>query len=606
MKNKILVALLILVVGVFLAVGCDNATTPPIAEKESINLSHYPPRKFVTLDTLHPYDAINYGMFDDQLTKSTTVPQGGTNVSLTTEGKYSVFIPEGFQPKSTAVVILVPDDTTAEEFARSKIGLDWIEQSIVTKEFVVAFAEPEDGGKWNVSLDGSKRNEAAFLRDVFVSIRNKSITDNAFISVDKNGVSLVGYDEGASMAAVVAASWPAMFANTILVNPKSFDSNKVNSILEAEAYPFIIDGVKGYGDLTNGEIAMPMYVYAGNNSAIANQIVAKWSTINANAFHDDSTYDASLAVSKIITSSSAVSLYDAVKANNRYMGYPGGTVRTKLDLMKDARFENHLEEKIGDDGLFRRWTVFTPSSYDKTKETPLVVVLHGSSSAIKDIAEESRWDLVAEDNGFLVLYIQGYPRGTTGIPIPSWMQSAAALANEGRDNIDINYIEKVVDSVIASRNVDEERIYLTGHSLGSMMTTTVMNSYLYDKFAAYAPVGMLYGPQGNPAHLRPLWAMLGEYDMQGAAQGNTAALNWAKNQDNTVTGKSSEEFEAGYATEKFKTTIYEVSGDPLVKFTVASQSPHVYMAEESRLIWDRFFKLIKRTDDGSIVYTADV
>lgn len=70
------------------------------------------PVKYAYVDPSRPYDAINYGLFDYQLTSSVTTPRGGEDVEKTTEGMYSIFIPKGSQPKARAVIILIPDGTT--------------------------------------------------------------------------------------------------------------------------------------------------------------------------------------------------------------------------------------------------------------------------------------------------------------------------------------------------------------------------------------------------------------------------------------------------------------------------------------------------------------
>ena len=111
---------------------------------------------------------------------------------------------------------------------------------------------------------------------------------------------------------------------------------------------------------------------------------------------------------------------------------------------------------------------YVSSSYDGSSSVPLVVALHGSSASITDLPEESRWSDVADEYGFIVVFIQGYPAGSPN-PYPAWFTYAGA-------QVDIDYIKAVVGKVQDRYNIDSERMYLTGHSLGSMMTQMFASS----------------------------------------------------------------------------------------------------------------------------------
>ncbi len=597
-KAAICVTSIFLVLGLLL-VSCDGQ--PPIDKTT--------PVRNATVDAAKPYDAIHWGLFHDQVTSSTTTPRGGSDIAVTTQGTYSLYIPQGLQPKSRTLLILVPNGKTSKEFASSEIGKRWIDLSYSTKEFAVVFAEPQDG-TWNVSLASTGRDERAFMYDLFASIRNKKVNvTNAFLSVDKNGASLIGYGAGADMAGVLAAGWPAMFSNTTLVEPTSFPA-VIPTLLDEGAYPYIIDGKKGFGELKNGNIAMPLYI-SSNNPSLKAHYMDTWSEVNFNAYAGDKTIDRTFTKAVSLNDSDVGEIYQVARANGRFMGYPGGTIRAHLDF-SSSRFKT-FEEQL--DGLLRRWKVYTPASYNASVETPMVVVLHGSSAAISDIAEESRWTDVADAAGCLVTFIQGYPSSSdtaTSIPIPAWNMSDASS-----NNADIKYIETVVERVKAGWNVNSERVYLTGHSLGSMMTTCVAASPISNLFAAYAPVGMIFGttqyPQGfTLGNKVPTWAFLGQYDMQGSgftgtgpyAGGGVQIATWATLNGVTDVTTPAPTYENSIETDKFATYTYlDASNAPMAKYTVVKQSPHVYMPEESYLIWNSFFKHFSRLADGTVVYT---
>ena len=63
------------------------------------------------VDPAKPYDAPVRGMFHNQPVRSETVG-----------GEYSVYIPETLQPWRPVVIVLPPDQVTAQEFAAGEIG----------------------------------------------------------------------------------------------------------------------------------------------------------------------------------------------------------------------------------------------------------------------------------------------------------------------------------------------------------------------------------------------------------------------------------------------------------------------------------------------------
>lgn len=561
------------------------------------------PVKQTTVELASPYDAIHHGLFNDQKSESSEYPGlDGKPVAAVTEGTYSIFIPENGQPKIPTVIVLIPDGMTAREFAESETGKWWIAESAADGRFAVVFAEPENGA-WNTALDPAKRNEAAFIKDIFKTIRIKNLTDNAYINCDKNSVSIVGYEEGGEMAAYVAATYPTLFSSTTVVAPKAFDRAKAENLLAQKAYVHNDNWVDGYGNLLNGEVGMPMYVIVNDgDKAAADAIKDVWTNVNANALPKaiDTVKDDALYSATLFDNLTTAEITKLASANARVQGYAGGTLRFRPDYTdrRWATFEGALEPL----GLVRRWRIYTPSTYDAATPAPLVVVMHGSTSAITDIAEETRWSDLAEQKGFVVMYIQGYLTGKN-LPKPGW----SLMNTDPKTNADLRFIRDAVAWAKNYRSIDPSRVYLTGHSLGSMMTHTVMASPLNTIFAAYAPIGMFFAPQQIPyvnETITPVWAMNGEFDMQkpfgegGAYQTGSA---WA-----AYFGLDPTEPEAvsqpGFNDGKFMTETWTDGVVPLVQVTAAMDSPHVYMAEEAQMIWDWFSCFTRDQETGTLRY----
>lgn len=483
----------------------------------------YKPTKMEDINPAHPYTSLHYGLFDNQTftTKKTFID--GKNDTTKTTIRYSIFIPETGQPKIPAIIIFTPNDTTAAEFARTEIGKSWIEQANSTGDFAVVFAEPFNGGKWNLDLKPSTedtyyRNERIAGLNIFVSLREKEISEEkAYLNVDKNGITLAGYGEGASMAAILAASWPQTFANCICVDPKGFDNEvatKVIDILKSPTSPHNSDWNNNYGNILAGQIAMPMYVTTtkgetGTEQEIFNSsenILKIWKGINANALREDTSNDLQFYTAKIVDDKTPKALSKLALQNIKPRGYRGGTLRARTDMWNDYGYEMHEEAIVEGDDHIRRWAIYTPKSVTaESNDVPVVMVLHGWTAAINDIVDESKWSDVADDNGFIVAYCQGYPVPDNDIHAPHWAQ----------DENDIKFLLAVIDDIAETYDIDRTRVYLTGHSMGSMMTSTVMGSTSADKFAAFGPIGSFPSLPEEQTIPLAFWAMAGEWEFGG-------------------------------------------------------------------------------------------
>ena len=124
----------------------------------------------------------------------------------------------------------------------------------------------------------------------------------------------------------------------------------------------------------------------------------------------------------------------------------------------------------------RNYILYTPVTYSATKPTPLIVVLHGGHGDAKKAFERTDFYRLADREGFIVVY----------------PEAVASYWNDGRNTTasevdDVAYISALVDHIGRQRNVDSERIYVTGLSNGGMMTQRLACESS-QKFAAFASV----------------------------------------------------------------------------------------------------------------------
>lgn len=136
---------------------------------------------------------------------------------------------------------------------------------------------------------------------------------------------------------------------------------------------------------------------------------------------------------------------------------------------------NRNNGTIVSSGLKREYLIHVPRSYDRTRPTPLVISMHGASGWPVQQRDLSRWNDVADEYGFIVVY----PAGISGAGPRIW--------HMGR-GIDVRFISDLIDTIEASYNIDRRRIYADGFSNGGGMAF-VLSCTLSDRIAAVGMVG---------------------------------------------------------------------------------------------------------------------
>ena len=284
--------------------------------------------------------------------------------------------------------------------------------------------------------------------------------------------------------------------------------------------------------------------------------------------------------------------------------------RTAED-MRLTRYE------MEDAGLTREYFVYEPSIHRRCpeKKLPLLLAIHGYACTGTLFAENCEWHTIGERRDLWVVYVSAWPSnlsfGGRTVPLPTW--NAVGMPS-GTD--DVSFIARVLDEVKERYPVDEERIYVSGHSNGSLMTQTLM-ARMPLTFAAFAPQGAQFHMSLDASEeaakrdipddgiLRPVWLMMGSDDIGDKdriepGNANDRFIDMMCRLNGLDRGKESFLVNGKYHTH----TWCDEAGRPLLRFTGIQDTPHTFTPEMAQIYWDQFLCHFRRLSDGSVVYTV--
>lgn len=183
-------------------------------------------------------------------------------------------------------------------------------------------------------------------------------------------------------------------------------------------------------------------------------------------------------------------------------------------------------------GRLRTWTLYVPPGLDRTRHTPLVVVLHGSGSSGARCLVDNGWMQEADRRGFIVAAPDGLP------VLPDAPADAVAnptLWNEGRLRNagprtaidDVAFIEAMLDRLGADLPIDRQRTYVAGVSNGGSMAFRLA-AEASDRFAALVVAASVPWTAERPERPMPTLVIVGTEDRLVPLRGGIVRSQWFK------------------------------------------------------------------------------
>jgi poly(3-hydroxybutyrate) depolymerase len=170
-------------------------------------------------------------------------------------------------------------------------------------------------------------------------------------------------------------------------------------------------------------------------------------------------------------------------------------------------------------GRSRSLFVYAPGGIPQN--SPLVISLHGLNQDINYQKNQAKWELVADTAKFVVVY----PAGEGN----SWDISG---------NKDTDFILAIIESMVTRYGIDRSKVYVSGFSMGGMMSYHVANK-IADKVAAIGPVsGYLFANPVSSSRPMPIMHVHGTTDDVVNYSGVAAILqkwrNWNQCPSNSI------------------------------------------------------------------------
>ncbi|AOP32742.1 hypothetical protein A0128_01960 [Leptospira tipperaryensis] len=145
-------------------------------------------------------------------------------------------------------------------------------------------------------------------------------------------------------------------------------------------------------------------------------------------------------------------------------------VTTQCRLLRNFRSvaqDGSRLEKLNVDGIERTYWIHLPEKKLSTADKlPLVLGLHGRLGNGKNIMEDSKFNLVSDREGFIVVYPDGIDR--------SWADGRGATPADKQKIDDVRFLEKLIDHISEIYPIAKEKIFIFGHSNGGFMTQRML------------------------------------------------------------------------------------------------------------------------------------
>ena len=171
--------------------------------------------------------------------------------------------------------------------------------------------------------------------------------------------------------------------------------------------------------------------------------------------------------------------------------------------------QGYISQTIQQDGLTREYSIYVPASYDGTTNFPLLFNLHGGGGTNSVWQASSDMRPIADTADFILVYPQARPDPSDGNSF-NWISKVPGAFD------DVPFFSSLIDTIASNYQIDQNRIYACGYSLGGDMAFE-LGCKLNNRIAAIAPVARTMQANPNsfcsPVHPTGVLTILGTDDL---------------------------------------------------------------------------------------------
>ena len=178
-------------------------------------------------------------------------------------------------------------------------------------------------------------------------------------------------------------------------------------------------------------------------------------------------------------------------------------------LFTSGYSQTFISQTIQNDGLTREYSIYVPASYDGTTNFPLLFNLHGGGGTNSAWQVSADMRPIADTADFILVYPQARPDPSDGNSF-NWIPKVPGTFD------DVPFFSSLIDTIASNYQIDQNRIYACGYSLGGDMTFE-LGCKLNNRIAAIAPVARTMQANPNsfcsPVHPTGVLTILGTDDL---------------------------------------------------------------------------------------------
>ncbi len=535
-----------------------------------------------------------------------------------------LYVPKNCPQGTTFVVMNVPDGLDTVDFMETSGWISLADE----KRFCLFVLEP-GAGSWKTPAEEANYMEAGF-----------TASHVGAYGLPGFAAMLVGYGEVGTCLQRIAMENPLNITSAVFIDASDLDENYVK---EMHRKRYNADGYQGrrvsrdYGNLTYGDIPVPTWIISTGASEGTQRMVDYWkSAAKAGAVERDCVLGTVYCqnedhyitpegqILKVAYRESSMD-YDNPASTaviyqflNQYYRYGQGGRANMISTKVDYEGKGIVRRTFTDrNGIEREYLVYVPGEWrDCGKKLPLVLAFHGAQQSMRNMLENGQWTRKAEKEGFIV----AYPESTL-VPMPNDLDRDKIFAYRplwllnNPQTPDWQYVDDLLNRLIAEFPVDEKRIYSNGHSMGGMMTNYLASGPIAHRFAAFGCTSGGFRNKGDcdvGGGVSPIWISFGEYDIGNheiTLPGNMAdTIEFWLVRDGLATEETSEKVRMEGASENYVDGRYHHTvwrnnkGVPLVHYDWVEKKAHTHTAEENIMFWDNWFTKWSLDENGNRLY----